>query len=93
MFQMTMLKHYNGAIRKLQFKKNPAAFYDGDPRMNGLGHYTDVQGVKWDVNGIVNKHILARRVDDSFRYSTENSSFAPDVEEYEWIPYEVEMID
>jgi len=92
MFSLDMLTPYKGEIKKLQFKKNQKLCYDGDPRMWGMGHYVDAEGIKWDVGGIANNQVLARRVDNSYIYST--ASGGPSCcEFYEWIPYDVEMVD
>ena len=65
--------------------------FEVDPRRHGLGHYTDVDGVQWDVRGIHGKYIQARRVGHHpDYYSTASSSNQGG--SHTWEPYEVEIV-
>lgn len=64
----------------LKFKRSPAYY--------GIGIYEDVNGVKWDVWGVIRDTVIARPVDNSPIYSTESNV----CQEYTvtWKPYTYE---
>jgi hypothetical protein len=50
----------------LKFKRSPMYY--------GIGIYEDVNGVKWDIWGIIRDVVLARPVDNCPIYSTDTDS-------------------
>ena len=62
-----------------------------DPRRCGLGHYTDVDGVQWDIRGLIGEYIQARRVGyHPDYYST--ASWSNQNGTHTWNPYKVEIV-
>jgi len=69
---------------KIQLSKRPS----------GLGRYTDVHGVEWDINGIVGNFVQACKLDDLHAYYSDTSATnAYGLVQQEWKPYEVEIIE
>lgn len=69
-----------------------------DPRRHGLGIYKDVDGVSWDVRGIMRGYIQARKVglhQDFYSTATTDASSptgnSPSMM-HQWEPYNVEVI-
>jgi hypothetical protein len=70
-----------------------------DPRRRGLGQYTDVEGVQWDIRGIIGKYVQARRVGRHPNYysTATSTSFGSSTSQgganiHTWEPYEVEIV-
>ncbi|MDB4278106.1 hypothetical protein N9917_00600 [Deltaproteobacteria bacterium] len=101
MFSASWDTPYKGEIKTLRFHKNPIR--------HGLGHYTDVDGVQWDVYAIKHdgkqNYINARRIDQHQGYSDYNtgpSTWPTGTASggnghgemiHTWIPYYVEVVD
>ena len=83
MFKLTYTTPYEGEIKTLKLTRNPSYY--------GLGHYTDVDGVIWDVHSIFGNVLNARPVDNSPYYSTANDGHS--FGNHEWIPYFYEVIN
>lgn len=83
MFYASWTSPHQGPVETLRFTV--------DPRRKGLGIYTDVDGVRWDVHAIIGEHINARRIDQHPRYygtaTGDNSNGF-----HQWPPYKVEVI-
>jgi len=63
-----------------------------DPRGRGLGIYEDVDGVRWDIRGILGPYVQARRVTETPAfYSTATNAESGGF--HRWEPYEVEVIN
>jgi len=87
-FRASWLSEYKGPIETLRLHK--------DPWKCGIGHYTDVDGVRWDVYGLHNggsgRTVMARRINDApGYYSTETNADMSGF--HRWIPYKVEVIE
>ena len=83
MFYATWTGTHKGPVETLRFHV--------DPRRKGLGIYTDVDGIKWDVYAIYRDYITARRVDMHPSYygtATGDNSNGYHV----WLPYHVEVV-
>ena len=70
-----------------------------DPRHRGLGTYKDVDGVSWDIRGIIGKYVQARKTGHHPNYYSTApgmslmSSTAPGgANIHTWEPYEVEIV-
>ena len=91
MFHLSYDSPYEGEINTLRFKRSH------DPKMHGIGTYTDVDGNRWDVHGVIGTadgcFIQARPYSNNDpRYSTD--SFSPSgFVSTTWIPYKVELVD
>jgi len=83
MFHLSYTSPHKGPVETLRFHV--------DPRRRGLGHYTDVDGVVWDVHAIMGEHINARKVAHHPRYygtaTGDNSNGS-----HTWAPYKVEVV-
>lgn len=68
---------------------------ENNPRWHGMGWYTDVNGVKWDVNGVFsdkNKlRVWARPIDNLPIYKTDSESFGMGYCAT-WLTYKVEIV-
>ena len=83
MFHLSYTASHQGPIETLRFHE--------DPRRRGLGIYTDVDGVRWDVHAIRGEHVNARRIDHHPSYygtaTGDNSNGF-----HTWPPYTVEIV-
>jgi hypothetical protein len=83
MFHLSYTSPHEGPVETLRFHV--------DPRRRGLGIYTDVDGVQWDVYAIMGQHINARKVSEHPRYYGtaigDNSNGS-----HVWPPYKVEVV-
>lgn len=72
-----------------------------DPRRRGLGVYEDVDGVRWDIHGIIGEYVQARKVSEAPSYygtATTTMSFSSTdgqggVSTHTWEPYKVEIVN
>lgn len=71
-------------------------YLKGNPFWSGLGVYEDVDGVKWDVVGVMGRpepersYVQARRLSDSPEYySTATNAYSGGL--HTWEPYYVEV--
>lgn len=83
-FNLTSITPYNGEIKTIKFKD------DGIPIWRYcLGSIKeDIDGTKWELNGYVNGHVLARRYYAEAHTVTNSYSRSG-----RWIPYKVEMVE
>ena len=63
-------------------------------RIAGLGHVTDIHGVRWDIHGIIGKVVQACRMDDLHSYYTDTSGTNNyGLVQQSWKPYNIEIIE
>ena len=61
---------------------------------SGLGIYTDVDGKRWDVRGIIGDYIQACPVDSLHPYYTDTSGFNDfGLVQQRWLPYKWEVVE
>jgi hypothetical protein len=82
MFRITSLQKYEGEIQTLTFDYNPL--------MRPFGIHTDINGGKWDCNGMCGGHLLARPYETDYFTDTSNTQY-DGVQHGRWIPYKVEI--
>jgi len=70
-----------------------------DPRRRGLGVYEDMDGVRWDIRGIIGKYVQARKVSEAPGYYGTATATYPSsttgqggVSTHTWEPYEIEIV-
>ncbi len=82
-FSYSSLSEYSGPIGHLVLT--------ADPRGRGyFGIFTDTCGIKWDVHGFANGHVLARKCSDAPGYYS-TASDANYGGSHRWIPYTYEV--
>jgi len=62
-------------------------------RPSGLGFYTDINGKRWDIHGIIGDYVQACPVDSLHPYYTDTSgSCSYGLVQQTWKPYKMEII-
>jgi len=68
-----------------------------NPFMSGLGYYKDVEGVMWDIHGVIGRktyedsYVQARRLDDSPSYYG-TADWDSQYGTHKWMPYKVNIV-
>lgn len=76
---------FNGQIKTITFKKEDSPF------RYGLGYYTDINNIEWDISCIIGNKINARPVNyNEEYYSTQANSNDSGLRE--WLTYNVKLI-
>ncbi|MFW5847810.1 MAG: hypothetical protein ACOCVF_02740 [bacterium] len=85
MLNLNYFTKYEGNVKTLTFKK------EDSPLKYGLGHYIDVNNIKWDVNCIIGNKIYARTVNNTDPYYLTQSDTNISGSRT-WLPYNVKLI-
>lgn len=60
---------------------------------SGLGPITDVNGNRWDINGIIGDYVQACPLNELHSYFTDTSGFGTDgMVSQTWKPYKLEIV-
>ncbi len=64
-------------------------------RLTGLGPVTDVDGVTWDIHGIIGKYVQAAKESLMHPFYTDTSSndYGGQLISQRWEPYLIEIVD
>ena len=91
MFSATFFSEHKGEVKTLKLTQNPF--------LRGLGTYTDVEGIQWDIKSMVGKsyspsgkaYVNARRISDNPSYYSTAADSSQNGH-HEWKPYYFEII-
>jgi hypothetical protein len=92
MFSLRYTSPYKEEIKTIKFKSPDGK--KNNPIWQGLGWYIDVDGVKWDIRGVLGgerPYVWARPVDNLPIYRTDIESFGMGYSAT-WLPYYVEIV-